>query len=90
MTNLEVFLEQAGQGCVSGNINEWPQLKPACKYAIEEINKLRQETEKFRKQVMVLELSRECALDLLGDTSGKKFRKSTITLSNNLKNSKKY
>ena len=41
--DLEVFLEQAGQGCISGNINEWPQLKPACKYAIEEIERLRKE-----------------------------------------------
>lgn len=43
--DLLVFLEQAGQGCISGNIVEWPQLKPACKWAAEEIQKLTQEVD---------------------------------------------
>ncbi len=41
--DLLVFLSQAGQGCISGNIIDWPQLKPACKWAAEEIIKLRRE-----------------------------------------------
>lgn len=41
--NLLTFLEQAGQGCISGKIIEWPQLKPACKWAAEEIERLRYE-----------------------------------------------
>ncbi|KKL10386.1 hypothetical protein LCGC14_2556390 [marine sediment metagenome] len=37
--NFIVLLEQAGQSGVLG----WPQLKPACKWAAEEIIRLRQE-----------------------------------------------
>lgn len=37
----EAFLKQAGQGCISGNIYEWPQLKPACRWALLEIERLR-------------------------------------------------
>lgn len=32
-----VFLEMAGRGCISGNISEWPQLVPACRWAVEQI-----------------------------------------------------
>ena len=39
--DLEAFLDQAGRGCISGHINEWPQLKPACKYAYDTIQRLR-------------------------------------------------
>lgn len=38
--NLMAFLESAGQGCISGNVSDWPQLKPACKWAVERIRKL--------------------------------------------------
>lgn len=48
--DLETFLECAGQGCISGNINEWPQLKPACAYAIKEIKRLREEFKKHQLQ----------------------------------------
>lgn len=39
--NLLTFLEQAGAGCISGRVSEWPQLKPACKWAAEEIKSAR-------------------------------------------------
>jgi len=29
--NLLAFLEQAGSGGISGQVVEWPQLKPACR-----------------------------------------------------------
>lgn len=31
--NTLAFLEQAGNGCISGSVSEWPQLKPACAWA---------------------------------------------------------
>jgi len=31
--NMLVFLDLAGSGCISGKVTEWPQLKPACKWA---------------------------------------------------------
>jgi len=34
------FLEAASRGCISGNINEWPQLKPALKWSFETIRNL--------------------------------------------------
>jgi len=37
------FLKCAGQGCISGMVSEWPQLYPACKWAAEEIARLRGE-----------------------------------------------
>lgn len=40
-----IMLEQVGQGCISGHFAEWPQLKPACKWAVEEIKRLRQKYE---------------------------------------------
>ncbi len=43
--SYEVFLDQAGRGC----INNWPQLKPACAWAIAEIRKLREEL-KLKKE----------------------------------------
>ncbi|MFA6132487.1 MAG: hypothetical protein WC869_00570 [Phycisphaerae bacterium] len=39
--DLMAFLESAGQGCISGNVADWPQLKPACRWAAEEIKRLR-------------------------------------------------
>jgi hypothetical protein len=39
--NLLLFLEQAGAGCISGSVSEWPQLKPACRWAAREITRLR-------------------------------------------------
>lgn len=42
-----IILEQVGQGCVSGHFAEWPQLKPACKWAVEEILQLRREIERM-------------------------------------------
>jgi len=41
--DLLTFLECAEQNCISGNIMEYPQLIPACKWAFEEITRLRQE-----------------------------------------------
>jgi len=38
--DYRTFLEMAGRGCISGNIIEWPQLKPACKWAIKKIKEL--------------------------------------------------
>jgi hypothetical protein len=35
--NLLLFLEMAGKGCISGNVADWPQLKPACRFAAETI-----------------------------------------------------
>ena len=40
--DLLTFLEQAGAGCISGRVADWPQLKPACKWAAEEIKRLRE------------------------------------------------
>ncbi len=44
--DFEIFLDQAGRGCISGDIIDWPQLKPACAWAVEEIKKLREELRK--------------------------------------------
>jgi hypothetical protein len=41
--NFETFLQAAGQGCVSGRVSEWPQLRPACAYAAVEITRLREQ-----------------------------------------------
>jgi len=30
---MMAFLEQAGRGCISGDVGDWPQLVPACKTA---------------------------------------------------------
>ncbi len=46
--DLLAFLESAGCGGISGNIIEWPQLKPACAWAAVEITKLRQKLEEAR------------------------------------------
>jgi hypothetical protein len=35
--NLLAFLKAAGQGTLSGRVQEWPQLQPACKWAAEYI-----------------------------------------------------
>jgi len=35
------FLEMVGRGCVSGSLADWPQLKPACRWAAGEIARLR-------------------------------------------------
>lgn len=32
------FLKSAGQGCISGNVSEWPQLRLACRWAAEQIS----------------------------------------------------
>lgn len=45
-----VFLEQAGAGCVSGSISEWPQLKPACRWAATEIAALKKERDELRAE----------------------------------------
>lgn len=42
---LLIFLEMVGHGCISGRVTEWPQLKPACKWAAEEIKRLREKHE---------------------------------------------
>lgn len=42
---LRIFLEQAASGCISGRISEWPQLKPAIRWAIKEIDRLNTELE---------------------------------------------
>ena len=42
-----IFLEQAGKGDISGRVIDWPQLKPACKWAAEEITKLRLEIKDY-------------------------------------------
>jgi hypothetical protein len=47
--NLEAFLQSAGQGCISGHVSEWPQLGPACKYAYNEITRLRAIEDKLSK-----------------------------------------
>lgn len=39
--DLETFLEMAGNGCISGDISGWPQLKLACRYAISKIQEFR-------------------------------------------------
>ncbi len=44
--NYEILLDQAGRSCTSGSVIDWPQLKPACAWAIEEIRKLREELKK--------------------------------------------
>jgi len=46
--DLEIFLEMAGRGNVSGNVSEWPQLKPACRYATLKILE-------FRNHIDILE-----------------------------------
>jgi hypothetical protein len=38
--SLRTFLEQAAAGCISGRVSEWPQLVPACKWAVEYIGQL--------------------------------------------------
>lgn len=46
-----VFLEEAGKGCISGKIIDWPQLKSACKWAAEEINALRDELKRYKMRI---------------------------------------
>jgi hypothetical protein len=38
--DMLTFLQMAGRGCISGAVADWPQLKPACKWAAEQIAKL--------------------------------------------------
>ena len=45
-TSYMAFLEQAGKGCISGRVTEWPQLVPACAWAVKEIAYL---DEKYRQ-----------------------------------------
>ena len=59
--NLFSFLEMAGSGCISGQVIEWPQLKPACKWAAKEISRLRQEIE--AQQAMIDDLMLEYCPD---------------------------
>lgn len=41
------FLDSAGRGCISGKVIDWPQLKPACKWAHDEITTLRRERDEL-------------------------------------------
>jgi len=43
---LMVFLDSAGMGCISGNVHDWSQLKPACRWAFDEITRLREQVKK--------------------------------------------
>ena len=45
------FLDQAGRGCVAGRVSDWPQLKPACKYAFNRIDELTKERDELREVV---------------------------------------
>lgn len=45
---LRVFLEMAAQGAVSGRFSEWPQMKPAIRWALAEIERLTREVEQLR------------------------------------------
>ena len=49
---LKVFLSQAGIGAISGEISEWPQLKPACKWADEYIDKLESDLVTLNKRLV--------------------------------------
>lgn len=40
-SSMMAFLESAGSGCISGRVDEWPQLKPACKWAADRIHELK-------------------------------------------------
>jgi hypothetical protein len=37
--DMLTFLDQAGRGCISGRVADWPQLKPACAWAAAEIQR---------------------------------------------------
>lgn len=39
--DLETALRMFAAGCISGNVAEWPQLKPAMRWAVAEIDRLR-------------------------------------------------
>lgn len=49
------FIIAAAAGCISGRISEWPQLKPAIKWAKKEIERLESEKEALQKRVQELE-----------------------------------
>jgi len=48
------FLESAGQGCIGGSVADWPQLKPACKWAAETIERLEDENETLLSQLKAI------------------------------------
>jgi hypothetical protein len=66
--NLEAFLQQAGQGCISGRVSEWPQLRPACAYAAAEITRLRQQLAVAREG-----LAKEAAVRAMAVEMGKEW-----------------
>lgn len=37
MDNYKAFLESVVQGCVGGYVSEWPQLRPACSWALQQV-----------------------------------------------------
>lgn len=39
--NYMEFLRSVGQGCISGDVYDWPQLKPACEWAYFQIEKVK-------------------------------------------------
>jgi len=49
------FLEMAGRGCISGHVVEWSQLKPAMKWAIEQLKEKDTRISELGKMVWGLE-----------------------------------
>lgn len=55
--NLLAFLEQAGSGCISGQVVEWPQLVPACRMgadAVRSVEELGYELCRIKARLQVL------------------------------------
>jgi len=47
--SLEIALRCFASGSISGQVSEWPQLKPALRWAVKEIDRLRKSLETNRK-----------------------------------------
>lgn len=41
------FLEMSGRGCISGQVSEWPQLIPSCRWAFAKIAQLKNDMRNF-------------------------------------------
>ena len=66
------FLVAAGQGCISGAVDNWPQLKPSLRWAREYIVALEAKLEKAMKVVEAAQESDCCVTYDMTHTCGKK------------------
>lgn len=60
------FILAAGSGCISGSVENWPQLKPAIRWSMEHIQKL-------EAQVTALSEAKENIRKILQDARNKQY-----------------